>query len=58
LATLRTVTGNAEQQLNAMAKQIAAKNITFSQAHVQAMAENPHIYRAYLEQHSRQTGGR
>ena len=58
MATLRTVTGNAEQQLNAMAKQIAAKNITFSQAYVQAMAENPHIYRAYLEQHSRQTGGR
>ena len=50
--------GNAEQQLNAMAKQIAAaRNITFSQAYVQAMTENPHLYRAYLEQHSRQTGG-
>ena len=59
MATLRTITGNAEQQLKAIAKQIAAaKNITFSQAYVQAMAENPHIYRAYLEQHSRQTGGR
>ncbi|OPY92845.1 MAG: hypothetical protein A4E73_00723 [Syntrophaceae bacterium PtaU1.Bin231] len=57
-STVRTVTGNAEQQLNAMAKQIAAaKNITFSQAYVQAMTENPHLYRAYLEQHSRQTGG-
>ena len=55
---MRTVTGNAEQQLNAMAKQIAAvKNITFSQAYVQVMTENPHLYRAYLEQHSRQTGG-
>ncbi len=42
-----------------MAKQIAAaKNITFSQAYVRAMAENPHLYRAYLEQHSRQPGAR
>lgn len=57
-STVRTVTGNAEQQLNAMAKQIAvARNITFSQAYVEAMVQNPHLYRAYLEQHSRQTGG-
>ncbi|MGE5623891.1 MAG: hypothetical protein ACM3UP_02580 [Methanocella sp.] len=56
--TVRTVTGNAEQQLNAMAKQIAgAKNITFSQAYVEAMVEDPHLYRAYLEQHPQQNGG-
>jgi hypothetical protein len=56
---VRTVTGHAEQQLNAMARQIAAaKNITFSQAYVEAMVQNPHLYRAYLEQHSHQTGGR
>ena len=49
---------NAEQQLNAMAKQIAtARNITFSQAYVEPMVGNPHLYRAYLEQHSHQTGG-
>lgn len=56
---MRTVTGNAEQQLNTMAEQIAAaKNITFSQAYVEAMVGNSHLYRACLEQHLRQTGGR
>ena len=48
----------AEQQLNAMAKQIAAaRNITFSQAYVQALTENPQLYTVYLAQHPRQTGG-
>jgi hypothetical protein len=57
-SSVRTAVGNAEQQLNAAAKQIAAaKNITFSQAYVQAVVENPHLYRAYLEQHLYQTGG-
>jgi hypothetical protein len=42
-----------------MAKQIAAaRNITFSQAYIEAMVENPHLYRAWLEQHPRQAGGR
>lgn len=58
-STVRTVVGNAEQQLNAAAKQIAAvKNITFSQAYVEAVVENPHLYRAYLAQHPHQTGAR
>ncbi|HWB96388.1 MAG TPA: hypothetical protein VG672_06790 [Bryobacteraceae bacterium] len=51
-------TGNAEQQLNAMAKQIAAaRHLTFAQAYVQALMENPQLYTAYLAQHPRQTGG-
>jgi hypothetical protein len=50
--------GNAEQQLNAMAKQIAAaRHITFAQAYVQALMENPRLYTAYLEQHPRHNGG-
>jgi hypothetical protein len=50
--------GNAEQQLNAMARQIAAaRHITFTQAYVQALMENPHLYTAYLAQHPRQNGG-
>ncbi len=58
-STVRTVTGNAEQQLNALAKQTAAaRHITFAQAYVEAVVGNPHLYRAYLEQHSHQTGGR
>jgi hypothetical protein len=48
--------GNAEQQLNAAAKQIAAaRRITFAQAYVQALMENPHLYTAYLEQHQPRT---
>ncbi len=48
--------GNAEQQLNAMAKQIAAaRHITFAQAYVQALMENPQLYTAYLGQPARQT---
>ena len=50
---------NAEQQLNAMAKQIAAgRHIPFAQAYLQALTENPQLYTAYLGQHSRQTGAR
>jgi hypothetical protein len=50
--------GNAEQQLNAMAKQLAAaRHIPFAQAYVQALMENPHLYTAYLEHHPRQTRG-
>lgn len=49
---------NAEAQLTAAAKQImAAKRTTFAQAYVQALAENPHLYQAYLSQHPQQTGG-
>ena len=55
---MRTVTANAEQQLNAMAKQLAAdRHITFAQAYVRALMENPRLYTAYLAQHPRQTGG-
>jgi hypothetical protein len=55
----RTVPGgNAEQQLNAMAKQIAAaRHITFAQAYVQALKENPRLYQQYLAQHPQQNGG-
>ena len=50
--------GNAEQQLNVMAKQIAAaRHIPFAQAYVQALMENPRLYTAYLEQHPQQNGG-
>jgi hypothetical protein len=50
--------GNAEQQLNAMAKQLAAaRHITFAQAYVQALKENPRLYQQYLAQHPRQSGG-
>lgn len=50
--------GNAEQQLNAMAKQIAAaRHITFAQAYVQALKENPRLYQQYLDQHPQQNGG-
>lgn len=50
--------GNAEQQLNAMAKQLAAaRHITFAQAYVQALMEHPQLYTAYLAQHPRQNGG-
>jgi hypothetical protein len=50
--------GNAEQQLNSMAKQLAAaRHITFAQAYVQALTENPQLYTAYLAQHPRQSGG-
>jgi hypothetical protein len=50
--------GNPEQQLNAMAKQLAAaRHITFAQAYVQALMENPQLYTAYLAQHPRQSGG-
>jgi len=49
--------GNAEQQLNAMAKQLsAARHIPFAQACVLALMENPQLYTAYLAQHPRQTG--
>lgn len=49
--------GNAEQQLNAMAKQLAAaRHIPFAQAYVQALMENPQLYTVYLAQHPRQTG--
>lgn len=49
--------GNAEQQLNVMAKQIAAaRHITFAQAYVQALKENPHLYQQYLDQRPQQTG--
>jgi hypothetical protein len=58
-AAARTVpSGNAEQQLNAMAKQLAAaRHIPFAQAYVQALMENPQLYTAYLAQHPRQSGG-
>ncbi len=50
--------GHAEQQLNAMAKQIAAaRHITFAQAYVQALKENPRLYEQYLAQHPQQNGG-
>ena len=49
--------GNAEQQLTAAARQIAAaRHITFAQAYVQALMENPRLYGQYLAQHPRQTG--
>ncbi|HWQ54662.1 MAG TPA: hypothetical protein VN442_13340 [Bryobacteraceae bacterium] len=54
---VRTDVANAEQQLNAMAKQIAAaRHITFAQAYVQALKENPHLYQQYLAEHPQQNG--
>jgi len=54
----RPAMGNAEQQLNAAARQIAAaRHITFAQAYVVALAQNPHLYQEYLAQHPQQTGG-
>jgi hypothetical protein len=56
--TAHAAAGNAEQQLNAAAKQIAAaRHITFAQAYVQALKENPRLYTAYLEQQPQQNGG-
>ena len=50
--------GNAEQQLNALAKQLAAtRHIPFAQAYVQALMENSQLYTAHLAPHPRQTGG-
>jgi hypothetical protein len=40
-----------------MAKQIAAaRHITFTQAYVQALKENPRLYQEYLAQRPQQTG--
>jgi hypothetical protein len=51
--------GNAEQQLNAMAKQIAAaRRITFAQAYVQALNSNPALHVAYLREHEAALRGR
>lgn len=41
-----------------MAKQLAAaRHITFAQAYVQALMENPRLYQQYLAQHPKQNGG-
>jgi capsid assembly protease len=43
----------AEAQLNAAATQIAAsRNVTFAQAYVQAMTQNPKLYQQYLAEKS------
>jgi hypothetical protein len=51
--------GNAEQQLNAAAKQIAAaRRITFAQAYVEVLNSNPALYVAYLREHEAALRGR
>lgn len=50
--------GNAVQQLNSMAKQLAAaRHIPFPQAYVQALMQNPRLSQQYLAQHPSQSGG-
>ena len=49
--------GSAEQQLDALAKRIAAEQrITFAQAYVEALNANPALYVAYLREHEAALG--
>jgi hypothetical protein len=44
--------GNAEAQLNEMAKKISAeRGVSFAQAYVHALKANPSLYVQYLKQH-------
>lgn len=51
--------GGAEAQLAAKAKQVSEqRQISFAQAYVQAMSENPNLYVQYLHEHPEQWGGK
>jgi hypothetical protein len=58
-ATMASTGLTAEAQLNAMAKKIAAeRGVTFAQAYVAALNENPLLYVQYLREHEAALGAR
>ncbi len=50
--------GNAEAELDRLAKQIAAeRHVSFAQAYVEVLSQNPRLYEAYLREHLERLGG-